>query len=236
MSKDIRDTIRKLLNLGHDKGASESEAKAALLKAKELMMKYNIDQIEIMKHSDTSVSYDVERYITDITFSTRVDPWIVDLADLIAKNSRCKYFFLHTSGKKRKTIGFYGYDFDLQVCTAMFNYAVYCIWDHFSEIWKYYDENYGMGVGDCRPFTNGYGYGFVEGMKTAFEEQYNNHKEWALVALTPTAVLEYAESKVTSVDLNTPIIDENSYKDGIEDGKKWKPEQQLYNTGIESEV
>lgn len=38
-SKDIRTTIQNLLNLANNKGASQAEAQAALLKAKELMMK-----------------------------------------------------------------------------------------------------------------------------------------------------------------------------------------------------
>lgn len=41
--RDIRVTIQNLLDLANNKGATEAEAQAALLKAKELMMKYNLD-------------------------------------------------------------------------------------------------------------------------------------------------------------------------------------------------
>lgn len=233
--KDIRSTIQKLLNLAHDKGATEAESQAALLKAKELMMKYNLDNVEVSQSSNNTNSRDVKRYMTDITFTKRTEVWIADLAHLIAKNSRCMSFFTHGYGDQKRTIGFYGYDEDLQICVVMFNYALYCIWDHFPEIRNNLKEKYGFGIKQSRPYTDGYAIGFITGMRDAFEKQYEEHKqEWGLVALTPTAVIEYVENKVTSVDLGKgPSIDRNSYHQGVKDGKKWKPQSTLYNTGIE---
>lgn len=231
--RDIRNTIQNLLDLAHDNGATEAEAKAALLKAKELMMKYNLDQVEISQKEENN-SRAVERYMTDITFTKRTEPWIADLADLIGRNTRCKSFFSHYYGDQKKTIGFYGYDEDLQICVIMFNYALYCIWDHFPEIRQKYKDLYGYGIRECRPYTDGYAVGFIRGMHDAFERQMDEHKEWALVALTPTAVVEYAKSKLKTVDLGDgPALDRDSYLQGIEDGKKWKPQSTLYNTGIE---
>lgn len=52
-------TIQNLLDLANNKGATEAEAQAALLKAKELMMKYNLDQVEIENSAESTIHRDV---------------------------------------------------------------------------------------------------------------------------------------------------------------------------------
>lgn len=233
--KDIRDTIQNLLDLANNKGATEAEAQAALLKAKELMMKYNLDQVEIEKAANGTNHRDVQSYKTDVTFSKQVEPWISDLADLIAKNARCESYFIHRGNEKRRTIAFYGYDEDLQLCVIMFNYALYCIWSKFPEIRKQMKEDYGYNIRECRPYTDSYAVGFIRGMKIAFEKQYEEHKdEWGLVAITPTAVTEYANNHLTLVSLDTrpKYLDRDYFSDGVRDGKEWSPQKSLSTTEV----
>lgn len=234
-SKDIRTTIQNLLNLANNKGASQAEAQAALLKAKELMMKYNLDQEEVMSAAGNSAHRDVKSYRTDVTFSKQVEPWIADLADLIARNSRCESYFISRKGERRKTIAFYGYDEDLQICTIMFNYALYCIWEKFPEIRNRMKWEYGMNIKQCRPYTDSYAIGFIYGMRDAFNRQYEEHKEeWGLVAITPTAVTEYLNQRCTTIDLDTnpTFIDPKMYRDGVEDGKKWAPNKAISTSEV----
>ena len=234
-SKDIRTTIQNLLNLANNKGASQAEAQVALLKAKELMMKYNLDQEEVMSAAGNSAHRDVKSYRTDVTFSKQVEPWIAELADLIARNSRCESYFISRKGERRKTIAFYGYDEDLQICTIMFNYALYCIWENFPEIRNRMKWEYGMNIKQCRPYTDSYAIGFIYGMRDAFNRQYEEHKEeWGLVAITPTAVTEYLNQRCTTIDLDTnpTFIDPKMYRDGVEDGKKWAPNKAISTSEV----
>ena len=233
--RDIREPIQNLLDLANNEGATEAEAQAALLKAKELMMKYNLDQVEIENSAEGTTHRDVQSYTTDVTFSKQVEPWIADLAELIAKNSRCESCFTHRGNAKRRTIKFYGYDEDLQICTIMFNYALYCIWSKFPEIRKKYKDQYGMNIKQCRPYTDSYAIGFIYGMRDAFNRQYEEHKEeWGLVAITPTAVTEYLNQRCTTIDLDTnpTFIDPKMYRDGVEDGKKWAPNKAISTSEV----
>lgn len=52
---DIKDRIRKLLNLANDKGATEAEAESAMAMASALMLKYNIT-IDESKGEDTTIT------------------------------------------------------------------------------------------------------------------------------------------------------------------------------------
>lgn len=225
--KDIRVTIQHLLALAHDPNNYEDEAQSALLKAQELMMKYNLDQVEIMSHDESHK--DVERYMTDITFTKATEPWIADLAQLISQNTRCESFFTHHYGDKKRTIGFYGYSDDLQICVIMFNYALYCIWNKFPEIRSNMKNLYGYNIKQCRPYTDGYAVGFIVGMKDAFKKQMEDHaQKWALVAVTPQAVIDYANKRIKYVDLGSgPILDQDSYYNGVDDGKKWRPQKSI---------
>lgn len=225
--RDIRITIQNLLNLANDKGATESEAKAALLKAKELMIKYNVENI---KNASTD-NLEVKEYLTDISFTKNTEPWINRLASVISKNFRCETFFIHKYNSKSRIIGFYGYEEDLKICSIVFNYALFCIWNKFPSIRNKMKEEFGLNIKQARPFTDGYAVGFINGIKEAFDQQYEDNKsEWGLIALTPPAVVEYGNNIPIVTIKDTPhTIDSTYYNEGLIDGKNWKPQPIIEN-------
>lgn len=67
---DYKDKIRKLLALAES--PSEAEAKAALLKARELMAKHKLTQADLGE----AKGREVRSVVTEISFSKRREPWI----------------------------------------------------------------------------------------------------------------------------------------------------------------
>ena len=98
---DIKGKIRNLLALAES--SNENEAKAALLKARELIAKHKLTEAELAEEEKQAVQ-DVR---TDITCSKR--------------------YRSHAKGHQTQTIGFIGLEDDVEVCTAIFKYAVDCI-------------------------------------------------------------------------------------------------------------
>ena len=226
---DIRVKIQKLLELASS--PNEHEAKAAMLKAKELMMKHNLESMEL-EGIDFSKK-EVVTYKTGIVCSNKVEPWIITLSNLIAKNYRCEAFFTHKHRAKQKKIAFLGFEDDVEVCGIMFKYALQCIWDKFPEIRNKMKE-YGYTIADCRPLTDSYAVGFIKGMREAFDSQLkSNESEWGLVALVPQEVVAEA-NKINRVSIRTTPnrVVMSMYSEGIENGKKWTPESKLSTTEV----
>lgn len=77
MDKDYKEKIIKLLALAES--PNEHEARAALLKARQLMAEHKLTEAEL-KDVEKQQIKDVR---TDITCSKRRDPWIVSLSAII---------------------------------------------------------------------------------------------------------------------------------------------------------
>ena len=90
---DIKGKIRNLLALAES--PNENEAKAALLKARELIAKHKLTETELAEEEKQAVR-DVR---TDITCSKRRDPWIVGLSAVIGENYCCKGYRSHAKGR-----------------------------------------------------------------------------------------------------------------------------------------
>lgn len=118
---DYKDKIRKLLALAQS--PEEAEAKAALLRARELMAQHKLTEADLEEAKKQAVR-DVK---TDITCSKRRDPWIVGLSAVIGEHYCCKGYRSRYHGQQTQTIGFIGLEDDVEVCMAIFKYAVDCI-------------------------------------------------------------------------------------------------------------
>lgn len=113
----IIEKIEKLIALsGSD---NENEAKAAMLKAQELMAKYEIEQDRIDPERKK------ERPVVCFTSPMFRDDWCVDVGSLIANNFRCRAIISqrrNSGGAYR--LKFFGFEEDAEISINVFNYAV----------------------------------------------------------------------------------------------------------------
>lgn len=220
---DIKDKIAKLLALADS--PNEHEAKAALLKARELMAEHKLRPEEIKKTENVKV---INRTI-DITCTKMTNTWATRLSAIIAEHYCCKSFRNHRYGEKKVTIGFVGLEDDFEICVRIFRYAFDCVESRCKAIRAEYK---GLASADyLRKITNAYGYGFCSGLKDAFEEQEEEHEqEWGLVMVTPQAVVDAMKdmgkaSSYGKADFSGDKI--HFAREGYEDGQKFDPSTKL---------
>lgn len=228
MDKDYKEKIRKLLALAES--PNEHEAKAALLKARQLMAEHKIEEIELKDVEKQEVK-DIR---TDITCSKRRNPWIINLSAVIGENYCCKGYRNHGHREQTQYIGFIGLEDDVEICLAVFKYAVDCI---LSEIKRIKKENQCYYSSYVKKLCDSYGYGFTVGIEAAFREQQEaNEDGWGLVLVMPQEVieasqhLEHKEFKSRAQD----SISGDAYAKGYMQGKEFDPTKRL--TGEEALV
>lgn len=99
---DIKDKIAKLLALAES--PNEAEAKAALLKARELMAKNKLTPEECKEQKNQKLVKD----FTDIQCTAMTNPWAASLSAVIANNYCCRAISRKRKGYKTATVGFIG--------------------------------------------------------------------------------------------------------------------------------
>lgn len=188
---DIRDKIAKLLSLAQS--PNENEAKAALLKARQLMAENKLLEADIqaVRNSDKVV-----RELIGVTCSGQTNTWAVELSAIIASHYCCVAWKQREAGKRHVTLGFCGLQEDFEICKSAFM----CAYDYI----KYYCENSISRESDgthgaYRKRCNAYGWGFVIGLTAALKQQSEEHKEWGLVMVVPEQVTDaMSDCKVRS--------------------------------------
>lgn len=200
----IIDRIKRLLALGdNSRNNSEAEAKAAMLKAHELMAKYDInldtahvDKIEY-KHLQCESKWNMG--------------FRKPLGVIIAKNFRCEMYVQGRGG----AIVFFGRDTDATIAKNVFEFA----YDFaLREGNKQYNKNYNMGL-NTKGVFNSYIRGFLSGLKQSLDKQ-----STALMVITPPDVKQKFEDfskdfKSASGGLRDTGFDVDAYRAGVIDGK-----------------
>ena len=218
---DYKDKIRKLLALAQS--PEEAEAKAALLRARELMAQHKLTEADLEEAKKQAVR-DVK---TDITCSKRRDPWIVGLSAVIGEHYCCKGYRSRYHGQQTQTIGFIGLEDDVEVCVAIFKYAVDCISAGVKKLKKELDGYYPWYI---KQQCDSYGFGFAEGIETALQGQDEEKRgEWGLVLVMPQGVQE-ASQRLGKEDFKArteDTIDPRAYAQGYAEGKEFDPAHRL---------
>lgn len=218
---DYREKIRRLLALAES--PNENEAKAALLKARELMARHKLTEKDVRDAEPQKVT----RMLTDITCSKRRDPWCVSLSAIIGENYCCKAFHNHSKGSQTQTVGFIGFEDDVALCAEIFKYAVDCVRSEVKRIKRKYADQTGDYI-KCR--CDSFGYGFNAGLKAAFTAQTEEHQQWGLVLVTPKEVQDAADKIGKPTQFRSRSQNSlfgNEFAHGYKQGQEFDPQRRL---------
>lgn len=212
MTKEkILDKIKKLLELGNtSKNTGEEEAKAAMLKAQELMAKYDISMEEAQGPQQEEYAHEACTHKWDYAYR-------VSLAQVLAKNFRC---MIYMQGKQ---IVFMGHPLDAKICKETFEFAYTFIMRKGSAL---YNKRYQMGL-HTKGVFNSYAKGFIAGLKESFDIQCK-----ALVIVTPPDVIdEFNEftkgCKEKTHRMKSDRFDYDAWNNGNIDGKRFMDRDKL---------
>lgn len=209
---NIKDKIKKLLALSTS--SNENEAKAALLKAKKLMMENKLTEDDINK-KETEL---VHIHMPNIKWTTDSgNVWMVDLCDVIAGNYLCTVAWCTPPSSRTHSLYLTGLKDDAEICSKIIEFAVNVVNENIKKQVRRYKYT------DSKTVRHSYARGFTCGLKAAFDEQREDHAEWGLVEVKSEKIREY-ERSLGSKSVRThenSNINNNAYTNGVDDGMKF---------------
>lgn len=147
--------VKALLALGDkNRNDSETEAELAILKAQEIMAKYDISIEEASEEKGPEYEEQICEHKWDYAFR-------VPLANVMAQNFRCELYL------RGKNIVFMGHKGDAQICRQTFEYAYKFIMRRGNQE---YNRRYELGY-KTKGVFNSYANGFIAGLKKKLDAQ-----------------------------------------------------------------
>lgn len=221
MNNDVMLKIQKLLALSES--SNENEAKNAMLKAQQLLIKHKLTMQEVQAAKITKVELSTKE--TDVTF-TRAK-WKTTLATVIAENFCC-YNYIARCGTNR--IVFMGKKEDVYICNLVFKYALDTIDANVKALqYAYYKK-----IKSAKGLQSDYAIGFTLGLKKSFDAQKKQNSEWGLVLTKDKAV----EDAFKSINFTKSISfgskyngHSQAYNAGKKDGEKFSISDKIENEG-----
>ena len=198
-NEEIISKIQKLLNLSYN-NSSEEEAKAALLKAQELMMKYHIESPDLDEDGKVAaVFHELGR--------RRKTEFVLMIAVVIAENFRSK------TAHNGQRIYFFGFEEDAKAAKTAFEYAL-----HFGDV--AHDRYFGSETITKEDDLN-WRYGYIIGLKKAFESR----ESYELMVIVPQKVEDMYKSlditkRVMAGEDDNPTKIEGAFSDGYRRGRE----------------
>ena len=171
-TEKIMEKIKKLLALANN-NPSEDEAMAAALKAQEMMAKYNIVLDDL---DDKPENHEIVKKIWVQDGKHNVKKWKWNLAQIVAKNFRCKVYAI-----SKTDICFYGYKEDAEIALQVFSF-LYNVGNKFAI--RHYNKCKKENL-PTKGVMNTYLAGFRQGIADVLEKQCV-----ALMIVTPKDVEE----------------------------------------------
>lgn len=185
-NENIIKKVRGLLALSRDH-KNDEESQSAFLKAQKLMIKYQLSDLDVGDYEADEMLRTMAK--VHVTVPKKLFWWERQLANIIARNFRCKNFITSTYMKKRLT--FFGYGGDLELAKEMYILAYEVLLRHSKDyITTYYKET---GIDRDRYFTESikvsYMNGFIAGLDDRFKEQVAVlRQDFPLMVLVPEEV------------------------------------------------
>lgn len=215
---DIRDKIKKLLALATS--PNENEAKAALLKAKKLMMEHKISETEVQDLNEQEL---IHLQCDDIRWTTDSgEIWITSLVDLIADNHLCSCSWMTRKGTRTHILYIHGLGTDVELCKSVIEYAVGFVRGRIKI------EQRRRITSDPKAVAASYARGFILGMELMYDEQKDEHPEWGLVVSKPQEVDEYMKTLgERNVRTRKTEFDPLAYMVGQNDGRQFNAQRVL---------
>lgn len=198
----VIEKIKKVLALAEN-NPNENEAVAAALKAQKLMAEFHIQENELGTEITES---NIDEVICHC--SGKVQKWRITLANVLAKNFRCRVFLVNND------VCFYGFEEDIKICSEVF-YSMYKIGVKLSDKKK---REIRKQCGTAKDVRNTFCLGFVAGIKSQLEKQCT-----ALMIVVPKEVNEGFSDRTKGFGTkNTSLKGRGSsdiYNDGFQSGK-----------------
>lgn len=214
----IKEKIQKLLALATS--PNENEARAALLKAKELMAKHKLTEADFEDLKKQELKTFKCEGISWTTDSGRI--WMTTLAKLICDEYLCVSAWGTKSGTRTHVLHITGMEEDLEVCKSVMGYAVGFVEGRIEYLQRKYSRQ------DPKAVANSYAEGFILGLELAFEEQKEQHPEWSLVVVKSDEVKGYEDSLGSkSVKAKKSDFDPLAYMKGQTDGQNFNKRKVL---------
>lgn len=165
----IVEKIQKLLALSES--PNEHEAKTAMLKAQELMVKHKITMKDVQKE----VKQDVVITTTHQRFKNT--KWKAILAKVISDNFLCEALTSQNSSNHVCRVSFIGHEEDVDICIAVYNYAIKFVDKNVARLRRArYDEGK-----SAKGIEEAYAVGFCHGLRENYMAQIRNNTEFGLV-------------------------------------------------------
>lgn len=229
MNETVIEKIRKLLALAAD--AEDHEAKAAMMKARDLMARYKLSEMDV-KQKDAP--HELHQVFTDQCFSGVKDNWKADLSRIIAKNHCCVAIARHKEGSSVCTVGFAGLDDDPYIVQDIFRYAVRHIKREEErqrdQVNRWYSDQRTRNE-TMRVWASSYPAGFARGLRDQYEAQFmaqGDEESLALALVIPKEVEDFLGTLGQSkIKFRHERPDAQFVRQGYHDGRSFSPTKAL---------
>ncbi len=219
LEESIKTKIQKLLTLAKD--ATDEESQTAMLHARRLMLKHNIQESELVSSfvNDKTV-------VNERVYRNKLIWWHRKLAQIIARHFRCSYY-RNTIGSYQSEIRFVGLEEDVQIAVMIYNFARASIHYHSKtfllrpEIKRKWKRKH--------QFKNDYIEGYLAGLNRKFHEQTKSESLELIIVQDALVVQYYNSLSLTSSDIPSPkkAGDDVAWQKGYRDGQKFESGREM---------